>query len=479
MPFPEFTPNLDEKFKFATFSLTRLNSESIFSLIVTPSSLTFTTPSFVSGSLVPQTTNPQTFDVYSVVSITGAGANPFTLNSNGTYNYQIPTPLPTTNLVLTYLVTRGTKTATATLTLIFNPFPLCTIEDPNTSLFNLKIYHSAGINNLAVNPANTFDGLAYPRPQISGTNSASTYSCTPAGVYSYYKWIPEDPTQTGGGGVVFRTPASFKLSAITYNSGIFRLSVNTTSGFRVFFISPSLSPNTEVIISHGATIDPTLSNFSMTIGGVPASFTLGTTGNGFPNSSSTDLSFNSRRAIGCFLAAVEKPADFKVTTIPTLGTTTGVPLTTQTRENGAPIPLSRIGQNSGSTLAITPLSLTYLRFRFVVTSAGSGSVNTYCGWGHNSAQNTFASAITGGSLGANMKISWYSAANTASAINYAPQGGSPVGTWDVIFSSPYTTPVVRHNGVLVTGSGNSGRHNGNDHSFSWDKGLQSFEAWVN
>jgi hypothetical protein len=304
MPFPEFIPTLDEKFKFATFSLTRLNSESIFSLIVTPSSLTFTSPSFVSGSLVSQTTNPQVFDVYSVVSVTGAGVNPFTLNSDGTYNYQIPTPLPTTNLVLTYLVTRGSQTATATLTLIFNPFPLCTIEDPNTSLFNLKIYHNAGTNNLTVNPSNTFDGLSYPRLPIISTTGTSGYICTPAGVYSYYKWIPEDPTRTAGGGVVFRTPAAFKLAAISYSGGSFRLSVNTTSGFRVFFITPSLSPNTEVIISHGATIDPTLSNFSMTIGGVPASFTSGTPGNGFNNSGSTTLTFNSRRAIGCFLAKV-------------------------------------------------------------------------------------------------------------------------------------------------------------------------------
>lgn len=305
MPFPEFTPTLDEKFKFATFSLTRLNSESIFSLIVSSSSLTFATPSFVSGSLVPQTTNPQTFDVYSVVSITGAGANPFTLNSNGTYNYQIPTPLPTTNLVLTYTVTRGTKTATATLTLIFNAFPLCTVEDPNTSLYNLKIYSNSTAANLPVSASNTFDGLSYPRLPITGASQINgAYAISPVGTYYYYKWIPEDPTQTGSGGVVFRTPAAFKLAAINYGSGSFRLSVNTTLGFRVFFISPSLSPSTEVIISHGATIDPTLSNFSMTIGGVPAIFTPTTSGNGFNNSTSSTLTFSSRRAIGCFLARV-------------------------------------------------------------------------------------------------------------------------------------------------------------------------------
>lgn len=307
MPFPEFTPTLDEKFKFATFSLTRLNSESIFSLIVTASSLTFSSPSFVSGSLVPQTTNPQTFDVYSVVSITGVGANLFTLNSNGTYSYQIPTPLPTTDLVLTYAVTRGTQTATATLTLIFNLFPLCTIEDPNTSEFNLKIYHNAGAGNLAVNSSNTFDGLSYPRLPISGNNASTVYTCTPSGVYSYYKWIPEDPTQTAGGGVVFRTPGTWGLASITYTGGSFIMSVRfggSVSNWNAFFINQPLAPNTEVIISHGTPILPDLSNFSMTIGGVPTTFTAGTQGNGFNSASSSILAFNSRRSIGCFLAKV-------------------------------------------------------------------------------------------------------------------------------------------------------------------------------
>lgn len=308
MAFPELTPILDEKFKFASFSLTRLNSESIFSLIVIPSSLTITTPSFVSGSLVPQTTNPQTFDVYSVVSVVGAGANPFTLNSNGTYNYQIPTPLPTSNLVLTYTVTRGSKTATATLTLIFNSFPLCTIEDPNTSVFNLKIYSAATAANLLVQAVNTFDGLTYPRLQISGVNQISGgYTFTPAGVYSYYKWIPENPTQTGGGGVVFSTPTTWGVASITYNTGIFRISLRfggSVFNWGVFFISPALSSNTEVIISHGTPILPNLSNFNMTIGGVPATLLPTTQGNGFNNVTSTTLTFNTRRAIGCFLAKV-------------------------------------------------------------------------------------------------------------------------------------------------------------------------------
>lgn len=308
MPFPEFTPTLDEKFKFATFPLTRLNSESIFSLIVNSSSLTFTSPSFVSGSLVPQTTNPQVFDVYSVVSVTGAGANPFTLNSDGTYNYQIPTPLPTTNLVLTYTVTRGSKTATATLTLVFNPFPLCTIEDPNTSDFNLKIYSNATAVNLPVASTNTFDGLTYPRLPITGANqNTSVYGFTPAGTYSYYKWIPEDPTQTGGGGVVFSTPGAWGVASITYSVGAFRLSLRyggSVFNWSVFFISPNLTANTEVIISHGTPILPNLSNFSMTIGGVPATLTPTTSENGFNISGSTTLTFNSRRAIGCFLAKV-------------------------------------------------------------------------------------------------------------------------------------------------------------------------------
>jgi hypothetical protein len=78
-----------------------------------------------------------------------------------------------------------------------------------------------------------------------------------------------------------------------------------------------------------------------------------------------------------------------------------------------------------------------------------------------------------------MKISWYSNPGVASAINYNPQGGSIEGTWDVIFSAPFTIPTVKHNGTIVTGSGNSGRHNNTGHSFSWFSGLQSFEAWVN
>lgn len=476
MPFTEFTPILDEKFKYASFGLTRLNGESIFSLIVTSSSLTLPTPSFVSGSLVPQTSNSQTFDVYSVVSITGAGANPFTLNSNGTYNYQIPTPLPTTNLVLTYQVTRGTKTATATLTLVFNPFPLCTIEDPNTSDFNLKIYHSAGSSISAVNPANTFDGLTYPRPQIVGLNISASFSFTPAGVYTYYKWIPEDPTQTGSGGVIFSTPGTWGVASITYSSGSFRISLRyggAASNWGVWFMTP-LTPNAEVIISHGTPILPDLSNFSMTIGGVPATFLPTTQANGFNGIFSSLLAFNSNSAIGCFLAAVERPADFKVTAVPTL-TASGIPLATQTREAGAPIISSRVTANTSTTLYITPLSTTYLRFRFVLIAAGATS-GAYCGWGHNSAQNTLASAII--TIG-KMKISWYSNPGVASAIIYNPQGGSIEGTWDVIFSAPFTIPTVKHNGTIVTGSGDSGRHNGNSHLFSWFSGLQSFEAWVN
>lgn len=300
MPFPEFTLTLDEKFKFASFSLTRLNSESIFSLIVTSSSLTFSTPSFISGSLVPQTTNPQTFDVYSVVSITGAGANPFTLNSNGTYNYQIPTPLPTTNLVLTYTVTRGSKTATATLTLVFNQFPLCTIEDPNTSLYNLKIYHSgAG----AVNSINTFEGVTYPRAVLGGSNPGSGYTVGLNLNYKEFKWVTGTET-TPSGGVLFRTPAGNLLASITHNLGTSYITLNTTSGSSVFSLSIPITPNTLVVMSHGNTIQANGSDFIMSIAGNPVILFPAATGFGVANTSTTQLVFNDRATIGCFLAKV-------------------------------------------------------------------------------------------------------------------------------------------------------------------------------
>ncbi len=300
MPFPEFAPDLDEKFKFASFGLTRLNSESIFSLQVTNSSLTFTSPSFVSGSLVPQTTNPQTFDVYSVVSITGAGGNPFTLNSNGTYNYQIPTPLPTTNLVLTYTVTRGTKTTTATLTLMFNPFPLCTIEDPNTSLYNLKIYHSG---STAVSSVNTFEGVTYPRAPLSGSNIGNAYRVGLSQAYKEFRWITGSAT-TPVGGVLFRTPAANLLASVTHNAGTSYVTLNTTGGSRVFSLSTAIAPNTLVTMNHGATIQTNGSDFIMTVAGSPVVLSAATAGFGFTNAGSTELAFNDRQAIGCFLAKV-------------------------------------------------------------------------------------------------------------------------------------------------------------------------------